>query len=258
MTCNEAKFTLENTSHWTADGSERLGKPVVARNFMLIGDHVKSFSVFDNIEEPKAVADWFMGYKACTIRYAADSEKGKVYSIECKSSPLDEAISKIKQETDGRVTVKSYPDRRIEVAVECPWDLDLGKKVTNILDEYHFKIKQKLTIRRRTIKVNTPFDSQNQSQLIDQSDKDLAKKLLLSGYFATPRPKNLTQEKLAKELGMSKPTLESHLRKIETIGLTQLLGISEFTKEEMDASWDFLQSALKEKTAPAGRTTQRE
>jgi hypothetical protein len=149
---------------------------------------------------------------------------------------------KIGNETNSMVWARGLKNKGIEIIVQNPWGSDISEKVSEILKEGGLSLREDPHVTKQGVDVNIPL--LNSSQMIpkiDDLDKNIARTLLINGYYETPRPDGITQERLAKELQISKPVLEKRMRKIQAIGIRNLLGHQGFTKEEIKAGWETLQ-----------------
>ena len=98
----------------------------------------------------------------------------------------------------------------------------------------------------KDVEVPIPYEEGiNKEAVMDKLDKEIAKTLLIRGYYETPRPDGVTQDLLCKELGISKPTLEERMRKIQAIGIKNLLSLRQLSKEGLELSWEALQTKIK-------------
>ena len=166
--------------------------------------------------------------------------------MSCKPFPLDTFLQQMLIETGSRVWLKSKPDRFVDVIMECPWDVNLKKIIPEMLKKHDLKISGEMIIKDGKMDVPGPFQETDQLQF-DDLDREIGKKLLVSGYFKTPREKGINQDKIAADLKISKPTLEVRMRKISEQALKELLGIREITKEEKIETLEFLKHASKPK-----------
>jgi len=243
----EVTFAFDHLEHWIRRSSIELDKTITIRDFFSNNeDTVQVFSFFENASAPNEITDYFKKLKDHHIFYLANSKAGIVAGMRCKASPLDNAIKKITNDTFSRLWLKSQPsDEGVYLIIECPWDIDIEKNARITFDNFKLKISHDPIIKEIAMHVPVPTDISYMGSQIDELDKRIGRTLLMDGYYATPRPKGIDQKSLAEKLGISKPTLEDRMRKIEAIGLTQLLDIRGFTETEVEASWKVLQNKIK-------------
>jgi len=241
----ETIITVENRNHWMTKSSVKLDKTISSRDFAHHRNTVQVVSLFENANDPDVIINYFKKLRNSHVNHIAKSSEGIFASMECKTSPLEIAISKIVSETFSRIWTRSHPDNLITIAIQYPWKIEVEEIALKILEKYKLKTQPEVIINDIDMLVPTP--SENTLLAIDDLDKRIGKTLLMNGYFVTPRPKGVTQQLMCEKLDISKPTLEDRLRKIESIGITQLLGIRGFTETEVDASWKVLQKIRSQK-----------
>ena len=158
--------------------------------------------------------------------------------------PLDKAVKVIQEKTYSKLWIKSNPDDLVNVYVQSPWSINVDE-ITQIFKKFDLQLKCKPRIISSDMEV-APLVDDVESKF-DETDKKIAKTLLIEGYYSSPRPKGINQEKLAAKIGISKPTLEKRLARIESVGIQNLFGIRSFTKSEKDASLRIFKKKLKRK-----------
>ncbi len=218
----KAVFDLVNSNHWIIKSSEKLKTPIRISEFYYSGKNVKVRSVFENTDDPDLVERYFKRSKICRLDFVTKTAEGIVAGLECKAFPLDKAMKNVRDKTYSNLSIQAWPDKRISLIIQCPQNIDLH--------DIAFKEFGRMKLKLQEI------DDEVKGPKIGEPEMRLAKTLFIKGYFLTPRPKNVNHEKLAKELGISKPTFEKRLKKIQSEGIAKLFGFKGFTEGGKQAS----------------------
>ncbi len=237
-----ALFTLEGSDHWIIDTSKKLAKPVSLQGFLYFKDgNVSARFFFGNVKNVREVTEYVKAIKHCKVDVIAKSPEGIIASIKFKEFPLDKAVKAIQEKTHSKLWINSNPDDLVNVYVQSPWPINVDK-ITQIFKKFDLQLKCEPRIMSSDMEVATLVDDVELK--FDETDKKIAKTLLIEGYYSSPRPKGINQEKLAAKIGISKPTLEKRLARIESVGIQHLFGIRPFTKNEKDASLTIFKKKL--------------
>ena len=182
-------FTIDGSKHWMVKGSIALNNDIITRDINNNPKSVSSVSVLPNTVKIEKLKKYLKTVEGCTITRTKKTPKGLLVNVNSKPAPLDRVLRDIVTDTGSRVWTRSKPDRFVDVHVECPWDLNLKKMVSDIVEKHNLKLIDKIQPKKSTMEVPIPFYDQNKTSEIDEKDKELAKQLFLNGYFDTQNQK---------------------------------------------------------------------
>jgi hypothetical protein len=225
--------------HWIVEASNKSGKDVFVRGIGAKNNHVTGVSLFKGENDPNVVKNLGQILNI-TVEHISKNPEGIFAAIEYLPTVLDDIMTQIVLETASRVWAKFLVDKGLEIVVENPWDEDVRGKILAILQTRKLTLKRDPIIRIKEMEVPIPLEP-----ALDDLDRNIAKTLLIRGYYETPRPDGVTQELLCRELHISKPTLEQRMRKIQSIGIKKLLSLREFSEKDLELSWQVLQTKIK-------------
>ena len=249
LPARRTKFGVMSPKHWTVNFAKRTGKNVFVRQIEPKGSRSTQLTFFMNQYDKEIVTKYLMRTSDCKLVRLADSPQGILAKISCRRTKLDDLLIKLAKETESRVGMKTRSDGNVEVIIENVWNNEIENKIREIVDS--LKVKEK-NLNTKTAQIILPtLSEENESSTkpnIDDMDRKIAKTLLLKGYYETPRPNKVTQESICNILDIAKPTLESHMRKIESMGIRKILDIQDFTEREVDLSWEMLQAKSRKKS----------
>lgn len=248
ISATEGIFTIKGSTHWAIGTSKGLDRSVSVREFSYSKDKVRAFTVFEKVKFVKDVTDQMKKVNNCKIGFIAQNDDGVIASVECKVTPLDRAVQEIVEKTHSRLWVKSNPDDLVSLFIHSPWTINLENTMNPIFKKYGLELASKPVIKIRPMIIPIPIEKDLINPKITEQDKEVAKTLLVTGYYSTPRPKGLTQDVLCKKLDMSKPTLEKVMTKIESLGIQKLFNIKPFTETEKQASLKLFKEKIKGKS----------
>lgn len=142
------------------------------------------------------------------------------------------------------VSLAASPEEPIQLLAKSPWE----SEIEELADKWRksgVKSLEEVRSRKAIIRIEVePFRHENAGMLAQT-----ARFLLDRRYYDPKRPLGLTHDVIAKELGISKPTLEKRMRELESRGIRELYGTdAKLSREDIKASWDALLRSRKRPT----------
>jgi predicted DNA binding protein len=239
---NKGIFTVNVAKHWITDVSGKIGNDVFVRNITFVGKNfVRAASLFKNEHNQDRIMKIFEDVKNCNIIHIKDSSDGLFVTIRCKSTNLDKAAAQIASKTESMVWLRGINREAVEIIVQSPWHNDLFEKGQKIIRRSGLKMVAEPIMVPSKIEIQIPTQEPTDLE-ISEEERRIAEKLLISGYYKTPRPPGVTQERICKDLNITKPTLELRMREIESKGIEHILGLKRYSEEDVSLGWETLQT----------------
>lgn len=209
------EFRFSDTSDVVVSGTDTLSGTLELEGYVATrdGSWVTYFSVSDsNAEEFVNLAR--EDPKVESTQTIGDSPK-QIIVMTVSSTLMDEIAA-----LGGRVISVSLNDGHGTVEVEVPQSTDVGEFVDQIQSHYP---EAELIAKRndeRPVERSMWLDGDGQLELT-QRQRQALEAAYLAGYFEWPRETNA--EEVADLLGISRPTLQAHLRKAQNQLFSELL-----------------------------------
>lgn len=213
------EFRFADSSDVVLPGTDHLSNPLELEGYLATRDG--SWLTYLTVAEPDA--EQFVGLTredpaVESIQSIGDGSE-QIIAMTVSSTLLDEAAA-----LGGRVISYSLDDGNGTVEIEVPQSTDIGEFVDQI--QSHYPETELIAKRDGERPIERVMWLSDDGDLeLTQRQQQALEAAYLSGYFEWPRESNA--EDVAEMVGVSRPTLQAHLRKAEKQLLSALFDGSE-------------------------------